>query len=166
MTHLAGTIEPVAMFDFELRKEAAKAADPKALHLFFQNQMTTSQSPAPNSGYHCAHRTNSEAKEPKLDQKLKWPLPLESQSFLARGSASNGSSNSTIWLASSISKLIIDEPLLIEKEKPKADSTETGPAIAWDLTILADVIAIHDQKFTTFFLNRYLGQNKTQAAVD
>jgi hypothetical protein len=37
MTQLAGTIEPVAMFDFELRKEAAKATEPKALHLFFQN---------------------------------------------------------------------------------------------------------------------------------
>lgn len=164
IAHLANVIEPVALFDFELKNAISKPADPKSVNLYFQKQnaMVAAGQPPPisSSGYHNAHRTNSEVKEPKHDQKLKWPLPLESQSFVARtGSAS---STSTIWLGSSIPKLIIDEPMQIEKEL----SDDSSGSARWDSTLLADVIAIHDSRFTSFFVSRYLDQTKTQPEID
>ena len=100
-------------------------------------------------------------KEPKIDQKLKWPLPLESQNFVVKGGQSG--SNSTIWFGSSIPKLIIDEPIQIEKE----DFDEQEGSASWDPKLLADVINIHDTKFTQFFVNKHIpSKAKSNSELD
>ena len=84
---LASSIESVALVDFEFRGAAGKesggkesnADAPKSMNLYFQTtpSQTQAENPLGNAVYQSAHRSNSEIKEQRPAQKLKWPLPLD-----------------------------------------------------------------------------------------
>ena len=88
-------------------------------------------------------------------------MPLESQNFISKGGPSG--SNSIIWFGTSIPKLIIDDPIQIEKE----DFDKKDGSASWDPKLLADVIAIHDSNFTQFFVNKHIStKTKSNSELD
>ena len=145
---LASSIESVALVDFEFRGTTGRENDekesnadaPKSMNLYFQTIPTQMQAENPlgNAPLQSAHRSNSEIKEQRPAQKLKWPLPLDCQV----------DSSSINNLSSSIPKILIAEkPTRIFHDRKLG---------AWDPTMLADIITVHDPKWTQHFISKFL----------